>query len=110
MKPDNFTEEDPLQEDHRARSNFVRKLVQSSSEPDEIPTLYLAQPPKRIVQFWNDIGRLPRDVRDCIDSWKKLEQLGFQVLLFDERSAREFIRKRLGSRYENSFDKCYHPA
>jgi mannosyltransferase OCH1-like enzyme len=62
------------------------------------------------VQFWNDVRRLPRDVRECIDSWKKLEQLGFELLVFDECSAREFIRKSLGSRHERAFDKCYHPA
>jgi len=110
MNADNTCEEDPLQEDHRARSNFVRQLVQRSSEPDEVPAAYLATPPRRIVQFWNDVGRLPRDVRKCIDSWKKLVQLGFELLVFDERSAREFIRKSLCSRYERAFDKCYHPA
>jgi hypothetical protein len=45
-----------------------------------------------------------------MDSWKKLEQSGFELQVFDENSAREFIQIRLGSRYESAFDKCYHPS
>jgi len=45
-----------------------------------------------------------------MESWKKLEQLGFELQVFDECSAREFIRIHLGSRYERAFDKCYHPS
>ena len=76
----------------------------------EAPAAHLATPPKRIVQFWDDLGRLPQDVRECMESWKKLEQSGFELQVFDESSAREFIRIHLGSRYENAFDKCYHPS
>ena len=45
-----------------------------------------------------------------MESWKKLEQSGFELQVFDERSAREFIRIHLGPRYESAFDKCYHPS
>jgi hypothetical protein len=45
-----------------------------------------------------------------MESWKKLERVGFELLVFDENSAREFIRIHLGSRYEKAFDKCYHPS
>jgi len=62
------------------------------------------------VQFWDDLGRLPEDVRECMESWKKLERFGFELQVFDESSAREFIRIHLGSRYEKAFDKCYHPS
>lgn len=110
MDADNTLEEYPLEEEHRARSHFVRQLVQRNTASAEVPTAYLATPPRRIVQFWNDVGQLPVDVRECIDSWKKLERLGFELLVFDESSAREFILKHFGSRYERAFDKCYHPA
>src|SRR5580700_801810 len=105
-----FCEEDPLENNHRDRSNFVRELVQRPSEPALVPAAHLAPPPRRIVQFWDDLGRLPEDVRDCMESWKKLEQFGFELQVFDESSAREFIRIHLGSRYEKAFDKCYHPS
>lgn len=101
---------DPLEKDDRTRSNFVRELVQRPNEPVQTPATHLATPPKRIVQFWDDLDRLPRDVRDCMESWKKLEQSGFELQVFDERSAREFILTHLGSRYESAFDKCYHPS
>jgi hypothetical protein len=45
-----------------------------------------------------------------MESWKKLERFGFELQVFDESSAREFIRIHLGSRYEKAFDKCYHPS
>ena len=100
----------PTKESHRVRSNFVRGLVQRSREPDVASSVFSRKPPKRIVQFWDDLGRLPQDVRECMESWKKLEQSGFELQVFDESSAREFIRIHLGSRYEKAFDKCYHPS
>jgi hypothetical protein len=105
-----FCEEDPLENNHRDRSNFVRELVQRPNEPVLVPAAHLAPPPRRIVQFWDDLGRLPEDVRECMESWKKLERFGFELQVFDENSAREFIRIHLGSRYEKAFDKCYHPS
>src|SRR5437016_7991656 len=103
-------EEDPLKSDDRDRSNFVRELVQRVDKSARAPAKHLAPPPKRIVQFWDDLGRLPQDVRKCMESWKKLERSGFELQVFDESSAREFIRIHLGSRYEKAFDKCYHPS
>jgi len=104
------SEADPLGKDDRVRSNFVRELVQRSNKPVRVPTAYLTTPPSRIVQFWDDLGRLPRDVRECMESWKKIEQSGFELQVFDESSAREFIRIHLGSRYESAFNNCYHPS
>ena len=60
---------DPLGKDDRTRSNFIRELVQRSHESAQIPTVYLNNPPRCIVQFWDDLSRLPRDVKDCMDSW-----------------------------------------
>jgi hypothetical protein len=45
-----------------------------------------------------------------MESWRQLEQSGFEVRVFDENCAREFIRTNLGSRYEKAFEKCYHPS
>lgn len=104
------SEKDPLGVDDRARSNFVRALIQRSNEQVWAHPATSTTPPRRIVQFWDDLGRLPQDVRDCMESWKQLKQSGFELQLFDEKSAREFIRIHLGSRYENAFDKCYHPS
>jgi len=102
-----FCDKDPLNGEDRNRSNFVRDLVRHPSEPARG---LLAPPPKRIVQFWDDLGQLPNDVNECMESWKKLERVGFEVQVFDESSAKNFISIHLGSRYETAFDKCYHPS
>src|SRR5262245_55337633 len=93
-------EEDPLRNDERDRSNFVRKLVQRPNETTVVPATHRAAPPKRIVQFWDYLDRLPKDVKECMESWKILEQSGFVLQIFDENAARDFIRLHLGSRYE----------
>lgn len=108
---DNYVKvSDPTEEDHHARSNFVRGLVQRFRESDDASSVFSRKPPKRIVQFWNDLDRLPEDVRECIDSWRKLEEQGFELFLFDEHQARDYIRKKLGPRYEKAYKRCYHPA
>lgn len=101
---------DPTQEDHQARSDFVRELVQRSREHDVAPAAFSTEPPRTIVQFWNDLNQLPGDVRECIESWRNLDEQGFEVLLFDDGRARDFITRRLGPRYEKAYDRCYHPA
>ena len=101
---------DSTEDDHRARSNFVRGCVQQSPDFDVASSVFSRKPPKRIVQFWNDLDRLPGDVKDCLESWRKVEEQGFELVLFDERKAGEFIHRKLGPRYKNAYDKCYHPA
>lgn len=110
MNVHEYCEKDPLENDDRDRSNFVRGLVQRPNELARVPAGHLGSTPRRIVQFWDDLGRLPQDVKECMESWKKLERSGFELQLFDESSAREFIRIHLGSRYEKAFDECYHPS
>jgi len=102
---------DPLNKNERDRSNFVRELVQSQHNKSvKASATHIVAPPKRIVQFWDDLDRLPLDVMECMASWKTLEQSGFEIQVFDENSTREFIRVNLGLRYEKAFDKCYHPS
>lgn len=101
---------DTTEEDHHTRSTFVRELVQRSREPDVTSSVFSRKPPKRIVQFWNDLERLPGDVKECIESWRRTKEQGFDLVLFDEHEAKDYIRRRLGQRYEKAYDKCYHPA
>lgn len=103
-------EADPLSTAERARSDFVRDMVQRS-EPTPIGSATWSAPtPKRIVQFWDDLQRLPQDVKACMSSWKQLERSGFTLEVFDKKSASAFIRSRLGGRYEDAFNRCYHPS
>lgn len=100
----------PTEESHRARSSFVRGLVQRSSGSAAASSLLAKKLPKRIVQFWDDLDRLPGDVSECIETWRKTEEQGVERLLFDKHQARDFIRRRLGTRHKRAYDKCYHPA
>jgi mannosyltransferase OCH1-like enzyme len=103
-------EADPLGPVERARSDFVRDIVQRREGSTLVPKTLAGPTPKRIVQFWNDLQRLPEDVNACMNSWKQLERSGFELEVFDESSARTFIRNRLGARYEDAFNRCYHPS
>jgi hypothetical protein len=110
MNIDDPIEADPLTHIERCRSNFVQHLVQQYNAPDETRTNYLRATPKQIVQFWDNLGQLPKDVKECMDSWRLLERSGFKFQIFDENSAKEFIKTHLGSRFERAFDRCYHPS
>ena len=100
----------PTEENHRARSSFVRGLVQRSSGLAVAFSVFARKLPKRIVQFWDDLDLLPGDVGECIETWRKTEEQGVERLLFDKHKAREFIRLKLGPRHKRAYDKCYHPA
>ncbi|WP_205572690.1 hypothetical protein [Yersinia rochesterensis] len=104
------TEADPLGPADRARSDFVRDMVQRRETSSLGSATWSAPTPKRIVQFWDDLQRLPEDVKACMNSWKQLERSGFELEVFDKKSASAFIRSRLGTRYEDAFNRCYHPS
>jgi len=74
----------PTEENHRARSSFVRGLVQRSGNLAVASSVFTSKPPKRIVQFWDDLDRLPEDVGECIETWRKTEDQGVERLLFDK--------------------------
>jgi hypothetical protein len=100
----------PTEESHRRRSDFVRGLVQRSIGSAATLSELVSKPPQRIVQFWDNLNRLPGDVGECIATWKKAEKQEFETLLFDKHQAEEFIHQRLGQRYKDAYNKCYHPA
>jgi hypothetical protein len=97
-------------EHHRQRSEFIRALVQRSDSKAPVVPRCTQGPPKTIVQFWHDLEDLPEDIKECISSWTRWTTSGFTHRLFDERSAKEFIKAWLDERHERAFDRCYHPA
>jgi hypothetical protein len=97
-----------IENDHHARSDFVRKFVQRS-HADPVNTSY-DTPPRRIVQFWHNLEQLPQDVERCIDSWRALSKSGFETVIYDSSQAKRFIARKLGHRYEKAYGRCYHPA
>jgi hypothetical protein len=66
------------QEERERRSAFVRGLVQRTRECNGLPAALSTGPRRTIVQFWDDIARLPGDVRECIESWRRLRARGLR--------------------------------
>jgi hypothetical protein len=99
-----------IENEHLARSNFVRELVQRSRSLFTTSSVLAEKIPNRIVQFWDNLDRLPDDVSECIKTWKKTEEQGVERLLFDKQQAGDFIYQKLGLRHKRAYDKCYHPA
>ena len=98
------------EEENKTRSNFVKGLVQKDNACNDKLLLNNNRIPKTLIQFWDNLQRLPEDVNECIQSWHQLEILGYKRLLFDNKKAGEFIFEKLGKRYKSAYDKCYHPA
>lgn len=84
--------------------------MQTPQTSPESPLGSRSNIPKVIVQFWDNLDRIPKDVQECLDTWKSLEALGFARLIFDDRKARQFILDAFGSTHAKAFDLCYHPA
>ena len=75
----------PLKKSHRKRSCSVRALVQQrSSGPTVACSVFAGKPPKRIVQFWDDLGRLPCDMGECIETGRTLTEADVERLLLDK--------------------------
>lgn len=102
--------EDPLSKGERMRSNFIRDFVQGYREPNRISNPYDISIPKQIIHFWDDLSNLPQDVKECMDTWRILEDSGYKIQVFDEDLAREFISIHLGDRFVQAFNRCYHPS
>jgi len=97
-------------EDHQRRSEFIKSLVQRGSHVDCVSSRYQRLVPKTIVQYWHNLNQLPDDIEECISSWRSWKDNGFTHHLFDANSARKFIKESFGTREEQAFDRCYHPA
>jgi len=97
-------------EDDYSRSSYVRSLVQTPQSSPATPLGSKSTIPKMIVQFWHNSDRIPKDVQECLDTWKPLATHGFDRLIFDDQKARCFIFTEFGSTHVEAFDLCYHPA
>lgn len=105
-----MNESHSTEKSHLVRSNFIRELIQNPKESDMANPAFANKPPKRIVQFWDNLDRLPKDVSECLETWKEVEDQGFERFIYDTNKARDFISDRLGNKFEQAYDKCYHPA
>lgn len=91
------------------RSEFVRRLF--VAEGDEgVPAGGACGIPKVLMRFWDDADAVPPDVRACLDSWEPLRADGFDILTFDDETARSYIAKNGAPRHLEAFGRCHHPA
>lgn len=93
--------------DDYQRSRYMRLLIQN---PESASHRAPSEVPRVLVQFWDDPATMPADVRECLESWRPLEEQGFERLVFDDEAAAQFIARHLGHRYSAAFGRCRHPA
>lgn len=98
-----------------ARSATVRALLLQQLEREIGVSVHHCEQgnsaiPRKILQYWHDLSELPDDVLDCMNSWKKLEDHGFEFFLHDDVSAAEYIAVNYGPRERAAFARCAHPA
>lgn len=97
-------------EDDYQRSCHARQLIQTTRLPSPELSPASTSIPKVIVQFWDDLTRMPEDVKECISSWESLLEHGFKKLIFDDCAAKHFIARNYESMYVKAFERCHHPA
>ena len=99
-----------IAEDDQLRSNYARDLIQNFQCVAPPPSANSHPIPRVIVQYWDTSNDMPEDVRECLESWTPLAQIGFHRQVFDDRAAKRFISTELGSPYTEAFNLCHHPA
>lgn len=97
-------------EDDYYRSSYVRSLVQAPQSSSSSLLNDSGAIPKVVIQFWDNLSLMPKDVKECLSTWEPLTGQGFVRLLFDDQQARSFIFTKFGSTHVEAFDRCYHPA
>jgi hypothetical protein len=106
--PPGFEESDQL------RSAFIRKLtlrlLQCPSAPQAGGSPFRKAVPRTLIRYWHDPSDLPDDVRDCLASWDRLVDEGFEIRMFCDTSAAAYIAERYGAREREAFARCRHPA
>lgn len=103
------------QQEERDRSTLVHKLIleQGKRTNDESNLRRISKDsaiPRKILQYWHDPSNLPNDVYECLSSWKKLEDNGFDIFLHNDISAAKYIAKVYGEKQQRAFARCSHPA
>lgn len=109
LVPSNFAIENSESDIKRSTSIFnllQDKLRIGSNNSSKNNTII----PKVIIQFWDKANSIPSDVKKCMESWESLKEEGYTYILFNEKSAREYISSNLKKEHLLAFDNCYHPA
>ena len=103
-----------FENDEKLRSNFMRELTlrQLTSVEDSIGTsdTNAKSIPKTLIRYWHDPNELPRDVKECLDSWNRLDREGFEIRTFNDCSARAYIADKFTAHETAAFARCRHAA
>lgn len=105
--PPGFEESDEL------RSSFIRDItlyVPPQNRSMATSTERLRKVPRTLIRYWHDPSDLPADVSDCLASWDRLVDEGFEMRMFCDETALAYIAERYGAREHEAFLRCRHPA
>lgn len=101
-----------FEENESQRSNCVRSITLAQlaiTEPGRRPAPQTTIP-RKIVRFWHDSKDIPGDVKECLVSWDRLKDHGFEFHMFEDRTAADYIGTKYGARERAAFSLCRHPA
>ncbi|MDI2113137.1 glycosyltransferase family 32 protein [Commensalibacter nepenthis] len=98
----------PLNElEHYLQPRFL-PVIEQNPDLDVIENHSITIP-KHIILFWHE-ATPPKDVQDSIDKIR-LHNPTYQVLLFDEQSAGQFIQQNYGQEFYYLYARrCVHPS
>lgn len=106
--PSDFENDDLL------RSTFVRELtlrqIKSTDDTVGSSNISASDIPRTLIRYWHDLNELPEDVKECLDSWNRLDREGFEIRTFNDLSAKAYIADKFGTRETAAFARCRHPA
>ncbi|MFC5743577.1 glycosyltransferase family 32 protein [Dyella tabacisoli] len=106
---DNYAE--GFEEDDRLRSAFTRSLTLHLLHRPAISTVDRSiGVPRTLIRYWHDPHDVPDDVSDCLASWDRLRDDGFEIYTFNDTSAAAYIAERYGALQVKAFARCRHPA
>jgi mannosyltransferase OCH1-like enzyme len=100
---------DTISENDKLRSKYIWKVISNSTRINHVAKNH-SNIPRILVQFWDDVETIPTDVKKCLNSWKAIDNYGFNRLLFDDESSKKFIINNYDSKYLEAFKLCNHPA
>ena len=103
-----------FENDDQLRSTFVRELTlcQLKGAADTVGRSNISSSPipRTLIRYWHDLSEIPEDVKECLNSWNRLDLEGFEIKTFDDLSAKEYIAEEFGARETAAFGRCRHPA
>jgi hypothetical protein len=103
-----------FESDDMLRSTFVRELTlrQLKNADDTAGSCNISAStiPRTLIRYWHDQNELPEDVKECLNSWNRLDREGFEIRTFNDLSAKAYIADKFGARETAAFARCRHPA